>query len=236
MLSRADLESARFGLNVARGTLDAVDAAALARELIEGIGSIWRSSDPARPNSGIAALAALGFSPIHAEYAGHVFVRSGRYSRSLRSTRRSTFVRRPATTRRASPRSSRPCSPNTRITTAPTRSSPGKTSSQGMAVGAQPHRRERTDLLGRLHGRSHRWPGLQRIRSPDGRLPGRAARRSAGVRAQPDLHRPDPLHAAHLSGTGAVHPRDSTQVGNLRVQRFWVKRASASKARSTRIT
>ena len=67
MLTRAELESARFGLNVARATIDEIDAGALARELMKDRVDIAILRIPARSDPGIAALQALGLSPIHAD-------------------------------------------------------------------------------------------------------------------------------------------------------------------------
>jgi GNAT superfamily N-acetyltransferase len=69
MLSPAKLESDRFGLNVARAVLvdDALDAGALARELIGNRVDVAILRIPAGPAPGIAALQAMGFSPIHAD-------------------------------------------------------------------------------------------------------------------------------------------------------------------------
>jgi hypothetical protein len=67
MLTRAELESARFGLNVARASLDEIDARALARQLIDELVDIAILRIPAGPDPGIASLHALGFSPIHAD-------------------------------------------------------------------------------------------------------------------------------------------------------------------------
>jgi hypothetical protein len=67
MLNRADRESARFGLNVARASLDGIDARALARELIESRVDVAILRTPARPETGVAALDAFGLSPIHAD-------------------------------------------------------------------------------------------------------------------------------------------------------------------------
>ena len=80
MLSRADLETARFGLNVARGTLRDVDAAALAQELIRNRIDVAILRIPSRPDSGIAALDALGFSPIHADTLVTYACDLGRYA------------------------------------------------------------------------------------------------------------------------------------------------------------
>ena len=67
LLKPAELESARFGLNVARGTLDAIDAGAIARELIEGRVDVAILRVPARPDNGVAELHAVGLAPIHAD-------------------------------------------------------------------------------------------------------------------------------------------------------------------------
>jgi hypothetical protein len=78
--SRADLETARFGLNVARGTLRAVDGVALAKELIRDRVDVAILRIPARPDSGIAALHAVGFSPIHADTLVTYSCDLGRYT------------------------------------------------------------------------------------------------------------------------------------------------------------
>jgi hypothetical protein len=67
LLTPADRETARFGLNVARASLVALDAGALARELIEGRVDVAILRIPARPDAGTAALHALGLAPIHAD-------------------------------------------------------------------------------------------------------------------------------------------------------------------------
>ena len=67
MLTRAELESARFGLNVARASVDEIDPGALARQLIEDRVDIAILRIPAGPAPGIVSLQALGFSPIHAD-------------------------------------------------------------------------------------------------------------------------------------------------------------------------
>jgi hypothetical protein len=67
MLTPADLETARFGLRVARAEVDEIDAAALAQELIDGRVDVAILRVPARPQPGVAALYALGFSPLHAD-------------------------------------------------------------------------------------------------------------------------------------------------------------------------
>ncbi len=70
MLSPAKLESDRFGLNVARAALveNELDAGALARELIGNRVDVAILRIPAAgPAPAIAALRALGFSPIHAD-------------------------------------------------------------------------------------------------------------------------------------------------------------------------
>jgi hypothetical protein len=69
MLIPAPLETARFGLSVARASLDddEVDAAALARQLIKHRIDVAILRIPARPSPGIAALHAIGLAPIHAD-------------------------------------------------------------------------------------------------------------------------------------------------------------------------
>src|SRR5262245_62131156 len=67
MLTRADRESARFGLNVARASVDEVDAGALATELIRDRVDIAILRTPAGTARGVDALRALGFSPIHGD-------------------------------------------------------------------------------------------------------------------------------------------------------------------------
>jgi GNAT superfamily N-acetyltransferase len=69
MLTPAKLESDRFGLNVARASLGEgeLDAGALARDLIRDRVDLAILRIPAGPDPGIAALQALGFSPIHAD-------------------------------------------------------------------------------------------------------------------------------------------------------------------------
>jgi hypothetical protein len=67
LLNPADRETARFGLNVARASLDAIDAGALARELIDDRVDVAILRLPVRPDTGVAALHALGLGPIHAD-------------------------------------------------------------------------------------------------------------------------------------------------------------------------
>lgn len=67
MLTPAKLESARFGFNVARASIDEIDAGALARQLIRSRVDVAILRLPARPNPSIASLHALGLSPIHAD-------------------------------------------------------------------------------------------------------------------------------------------------------------------------
>ena len=224
MLSRADLESARFGLNVARGTLDAVDAAALARELIRDRVDLAILRIPARPNSGIAALAALGFSPIHADTLVAYSCDLGRYTPQP------------------------PFNPSLDIRSATRDDTPGITALVQTVFAEYPNHYGANPLLARKdvvagYGEwalshidaSERTCWVARM---DGRIVGLACSAfdpRTGV-CQGVLHGVLPEFARNRIYTDLIRFTQrtfrerglstleiSTQVGNLRVQRFWVK-------------